>query len=239
MNPGNAKFPTAPKCAPFEFDTVESWIFDLDNTLYSSDANMFDQIDKRMCLYIARFLAIDVQEAYKIQKSYFREHGTTLRGLMDCHDMDPAPYLEYVHDIDVSVVPPDARLAAALERLPGRKFVFTNASAAHAERVLKRLGVRELIESIFDIVAADYVPKPDHGPYKTLVTQAGIEPTRAVMVEDVARNLVPAAAMGMTTVWVATDRPWANIEGSGAAPDYIIDDLTDWLWEMVETGYTT
>ena len=236
MNPGNAKFPTAPNGDVLEFDSVESWIFDLDNTLYSSDANMFDQIDKRMCLYIARFLAIDVQEAYKIQKSYFREHGTTLRGLMDCHDMDPAPYLEYVHDIDVSVVPPDARLAAALERLPGRKFVFTNASAAHAERVLERLGVRELIDSIFDIVAAGYIPKPDHGPYNTLVTEAGIEPTRTVMVEDVARNLVPAAAMGMTTVWVATDRPWASIEGSDATPDYIIDDLTDWLTEVVATG---
>lgn len=215
---------------------AESWVFDLDNTLYPASANMFDEIDRRMCAFIADFLEMDAAAAYRLQKSYFREHGTTLRGLMENHGMDPGPYLDFVHDISVDGVAPDPRLGRALDALPGRKVVFTNASKAHAERVISRLGIAGRFDGIFDIAEAGYVPKPDRGVYDKLVAAFGIEPRRAVMVEDVARNLGPAAALGMTTVWVATDRPWAQADAEDIAPDHTVDDLSRWLAELTGTG---
>ncbi len=210
----------------------ETWVFDLDNTLYPASANMFDEIDRRMCAYIANFLEIDHAAAYRVQKRYFREHGTSLKGLMDNHDMDPGPYLDYVHEVSVEGVKPDPLLDQALARLSGRKVIFTNASRGHAERVLARLGVGHHFDEIFDIVAGDYVPKPDHGVYRKLVESFDIDPVRAVMVEDVARNLGPAADMGMATVWVVTDRPWAQAEAEGVRPDHRVEDLTRWLAEL-------
>lgn len=189
---------------------AETWIFDLDNTLYSADCNLFAQIDRRMGEFIARQFSVDYDEAKRRQKSFFQTHGTTLRGLMVEHGLDPAAFLDYVHDIDLAVVAAQPQLGAALDRLPGRKVIFTNGTVAHAERVLNRLGIADRFETVFDIVASDYLPKPREEPYRKLLGRHAIRPTGAVMVEDMARNLVPAAALGMTTVWVPTTAEWSK-----------------------------
>ncbi|MDA0238413.1 MAG: pyrimidine 5'-nucleotidase [Proteobacteria bacterium] len=218
---------------PADLRDVETWVFDLDNTLYPASIRLFDQIDRRMCQFVAEFLKIDAQEAYKIQKQYFREHGTTLAGMMNEHNMDPDHYLDYVHDIDFSVVPANKSLADSLSKLPGRKVVFTNAAGPYARRVLDRIEISDHFETIFDIVDADYIPKPDHKPYHQLISEFDFDPKGAVMVEDVARNLAPAAALGMTTVWITTDRPWAAADAETVNPDFVSDDLTKWLAEVV------
>ena len=218
---------------PSELRDIETWIFDLDNTLYHVSANLFDQIDRRMCNYVAEFLNIPAAEAYKGQKSFFREHGTTLRGMMECHDMDPGPYLDYVHEIDFSPIETDEVMAKALAALPGRKIVFTNAATDYALKVIERLGVDHHMEDVFDIVDAGYIPKPAPEVYTQFVEKYDIEPSRAVMVEDMARNLIPAAALGMKTVWVQTDRPWAHSDEEAAEPDFTTDSLSDWLAEVV------
>ena len=217
------------------FDHVETWIFDLDNTLYPARFNLFDQVDVRIGQFIARVLEVDHDEARRVQKHYFRAHGTTLRGLMDHHGVAPADFLEFVHEIDYRPIPPNAELECALGRLPGRKIIFTNGTTDHADRVMDRLGVAHHIDGVFDIVDSDYVPKPEPGAYDAMIARFGIDPHQAVMVEDIARNLAPAAALGMTTVWVRTTSQWGQ-EGSG--DDYVhhvIDDLADWLIAIVDT----
>ncbi|MAF49036.1 MAG: pyrimidine 5'-nucleotidase [Rhodospirillales bacterium] len=205
------------------------WVFDLDNTLYPVGANLFEAIDKRMCGFIADYLDIGHAEAYRLQKQYFREHGTTLRGLMDCHGMEPGPYLEYVHSVDLAPVKRDSRMDRALDQLPGRKFVFTNATLDYARRVLDKIGIARHFDDIFDIEAADFIPKPEPRVYERMQSRFGIDPVATVMVEDVARNLGPAAAMGMTTVWVMTGRPWAHAEAADHDPHHRTDNLTEWL----------
>jgi putative hydrolase of the HAD superfamily len=208
------------------------WLFDLDNTLYPCTANLFDEMDRRMTRFVADFLKIGAAEAYKIQKSYFRAHGTTLKGLMDLHGMAPGVYLDYVHDIDMSRLKRDLRLDTALSRLPGRKIIFTNATVSYAERVLEKIGIARHFEGIYDIEAANYVPKPDPSIYGDLVKRFGVVPGDAVMVEDVARNLIPAQALGMTTVWVETDRPWAKADAEQIIADHRTDDLGGFLAEI-------
>ena len=215
-----------------ELQNAESWIFDLDNTLYPVSANLFDQIDHRMCSYIAEFLGLDLTAAHKIQKRYFREHGTSLKGMMDNHQMDPVPYLKFVHEIDLSVIKQDILLGDALSKLPGRKIVFTNSVAGYAEKVLERLGIAQYFEDIFDIVDANYIPKPEPTVYHQVVTRYGINPNKTVMVEDIVRNLRPAADMGMQTVWVMTERPWAHTNLESTDPDFRTDDLSLWLSEV-------
>ncbi|WP_414675608.1 pyrimidine 5'-nucleotidase [Magnetovibrio sp.] len=210
---------------------AHTWVFDLDNTLYCGVHGLFEQIDARMRSYLARFLEIDEDEAHRVQKSYFRQYGTTLRGMMLNHAMDPTPYLNYVHDIDISLIPADPALDAALARLPGRKIIFTNADVAHAERVMARLGVADHFDAIFDIVEADFIPKPEPEIYDKLVKRFDIAPQGAVMVEDIARNLEPAAKLGMATVWV---RPVTECAVCKEAPegdhvDFVTDDLVAWL----------
>jgi len=210
---------------------AQMWVFDLDNTLYSGVHGLFEQIDARMRGYLAHFLDVDEDEAHRVQKDYFRTYGTTLRGMMLNHAMDPKPYLDYVHDIDVSTIPPAPHLGTALARLEGRKVIFTNADVAHAERVLARLGIADHFDAIFDIVEADYIPKPEPEIYDTLVKRFSIDPRQTVMVEDIARNLKPAAALGMATVWV---RPITECAVSKEAPDgdhvdFQTDDLVAWL----------
>lgn len=220
----------APKTGPAN---AEAWVFDLDNTLYPAKSNLFSQVDRRMTRFIADFLGLDSESAYRLQKSYLRAHGTTMRGLMDEHGMDPGPFLDFVHDIDLDPVTPDPVLDRALARLPGRKIVFTNGPSDHAFRVMDRLAVAHHFEAVFDIVEADYVPKPEPRAYAALVRRHRLTPERTVMVEDMARNLRPAAALGMTTVWV---RPGGD-EGDGgnggdedaAGIDHVTDDLARWL----------
>lgn len=218
---------------PGSFAHVKTWIFDLDNTIYAARHSVFDQIDVRMGRFIARLLDLDPAAARRLQKDYFRDHGTTLRGLMVNHQIDPEDFLDYVHDIDVSPIPPSPALDAALEKLAGRKVIFTNGSTRHAGNVLARLGVADHFHGIFDIAAADYVPKPEPGPYRQLVERFAIEPRTAAMVEDMARNLEPAAALGMTTVWVRTENDWGRERSDADYVHHVIDDVADWLAAMV------
>src|SRR4051794_29216660 len=158
----------APGRRAADFAAIDTWIFDLDNTLYPASCNLFDQIHRRMGEFIAGLLDVDLDEAKRLQKTYFREHGTTLRGLMTVHNIDPRDFLDHVHQIDLAPVPPDAALAAALAALPGRKLVFTNGTVKHAENILAHLGIEGHFAGTFDIEACAYVPKPDPAGYDAL-----------------------------------------------------------------------
>jgi putative hydrolase of the HAD superfamily len=182
---------------------VETWIFDLDNTLYPQRSGLFDLIDERMTAYIAAELKLDPIEAHRLQKSYFHSHGTTLSGLMAQHGFEPAAFLDYVHEIDLSRLVPDPALDHALGRLPGRCIVYTNGSQRHAERVLERLGIARHFAAIHDIAASGYCPKPHRVAYEGLIARHRIRPPRAAMFEDIARNLETPHALGMTTILVA------------------------------------
>jgi putative hydrolase of the HAD superfamily len=213
---------------------VEAWVFDLDNTLYSAASSLFPQIDVRMRQFIAERLGLPLDEAFALQKRYYREFGTTLRGLMLVHGIEPDAFLEYVHDIDHSVLARAPQLDAALDGLPGRKLIFTNGTERHAEKVLEHLGIGRHFEAVFDIVAAGFVPKPDPATYDLMVTRHGVAARTAAMVEDIHRNLVPADAIGMTTVWVREDgHPDAVVarqdDGDLSHVHHITDDLAAWL----------
>ncbi|HET8728234.1 MAG TPA: pyrimidine 5'-nucleotidase, partial [Alphaproteobacteria bacterium] len=214
---------------PAALDHVDAWVFDLDNTLYPASCNLFEQVDRRMGEFICRYLDLGWDDARDLQKRYFREHGTTLRGLMTVHDLDPEEYLDFVHDIDLTPVDHSHVLDDALSRLGGRKLIFTNGSVRHAERVLEKIGIARHFEDIADIVACGYVPKPDRSIYEKVIDRFGIDPRRSAMIEDMARNLKPAHELGMTTVWVRTDEDWASVPPDAAYVDHAIDDLGEWL----------
>src|SRR5262245_28575415 len=187
------------------FERTEVWVFDLDNTLYPADCRLFAQVDQKMGEFIARYLGVPFDYARHLQKSYYRQFGTTLTGLMRVHKMDPKPFLDYVHDLDLSGLAAHPRLAAAIQGLPGRKLIFTNGSRAHAERVAGKLGLLPLFEDIFDIVAADYVPKPTAACYDAFVKAHGVHAGMAAMFEDMPHNLEAPHVLGMTTVLVRSD----------------------------------
>jgi putative hydrolase of the HAD superfamily len=205
---------------------AEVWIFDLDNTLYPASCGLFAGISRRIGLFVADRLGLAWEEAQALQRRYRRDYGTTLRGLMVEHAVDPEPFMDFVHAVDLTPIPPAPALDRALAALPGRKLVFTNGSRAHAARVLDRLGVAGRFDGVFDIGDAGYRPKPDSQAYGMLIERFGVDPARAVMVEDLLCNLVPARALGMTTVWV-TDDPAAG--PVAAAADIAIGDLAGWL----------
>ncbi len=211
---------------------INVWLFDMDNTLYPARTNLFAQIDRRMEAYVARLLGLGRDEARAIQKRYFHEHGTTLKGLMLSHGVDPHDFLSFVHDIDMGVLARDERLGRAIDRLPGRKIVFTNGDRPYAERVLDAVGILGRFEAIHDIHAMDYHPKPDPRAYAHLVDTHAIDPARTLFADDMAHNLRPAHELGMKTAWVNN----GSERGShGACPSFIgheIADLTDWLEEL-------
>ncbi|HEX3675183.1 MAG TPA: pyrimidine 5'-nucleotidase [Rhizomicrobium sp.] len=192
------------------FSNTRAWVFDLDNTLYPASCDLFAQIDDRMTGYIARLLAVDRDEARRLQKEHYRLHGTTLNGLMKLHGVEPEDYLAYVHDIDLSTVQPDPTLAEALARLPGRRFVFTNGCRHHAERVLARLELSHLFDEIWDIRTIEYRPKPDAHAYRTALARSGVPAAQGAMFDDIARNLVEAHALGWTTVWLRNGSDWSR-----------------------------
>lgn len=204
----------------------------MDNTLYSSRVNLFGQIDRKMEVFVGNLLGLGPEEARSVQKRYFHEHGTTLRGLMLSHGVEPHAFLDFVHDIDMSVLDPDPRLAAALDRLPGRKLVFTNGDAPYAERVLSALGIRDCFEAVYDIHAMAYHPKPDPRAYATLCELHAVDPATAFFADDMAHNLKPAHSMGMVTAWINNGSERGD---HGHSPDFIdheIGDLTDWLEDL-------
>ena len=212
---------------------VDSWIFDLDNSLYPASADLFALIDQRMGEYISRLIDCDREEAHRIQKGYFRDHGTTLAGLMREHEVDPRHFLDFVHDIDLARLTADPQLLAALDRLPGRKFVFTNGDESYAKRVLDKLGLANAFDGMHDIHAMDYLPKPDPSAYQKLCDRHGIDPEKALFADDMARNLPPAKALGMMTVWVDNGSEQASHDADLAFIDHRTTDIAAWLHEIL------
>jgi len=222
------------------FGDVDAWVFDLDNTLYPRHANLYVQVDRRIRDYVERLLALSPDEAQRVQKDYYRRYGTTLRGLMEEHGITPDDFLEYVHDIDHSPIEADPVLATAIAGLPGRKFILTNGSRAHAEKVAARLGFTTQFDDIFDIVRSDLLPKPNRATYDRFIERAGVTPARAAMFEDLSRNLVVPKALGMRTVLVIPNgtrevfhEDW-EMEGRDAEHvDYLTDDLGGFLSSLL------
>jgi putative hydrolase of the HAD superfamily len=216
-----------------DFRHVKDWIFDLDNTLYRADNGIFAQIESRMTDYVMAFLQLPREAAYDRQKHLYRQYGTTLSGLMREHDAAPDDYLHYVHDIDLSGLAPDAGLTAAIEKLPGRRFVFTNGCRDHAARILDRLGMAHLFDDVWDIRTMDFQPKPEAQAYASVVRAGGVAPDQAAMFDDIARNLVPARALGMTTIWLKTDSAWGKhgplLDVGPEDIDHETDNLTQFL----------
>ncbi|MEW5962697.1 MAG: pyrimidine 5'-nucleotidase [Pseudomonadota bacterium] len=218
------------------FGDTGVWIFDLDNTLYPAECNLFAQVDHRMGEFIARLLGLPYAQARHLQKSYYYQFGTTLAGLMRVHKIDPHAFLDYVHDIDLSVVPEHPELAAAIARLDGRKLIFTNGSRRHAERVAGKLGVLHLFEDICDIAACEFVPKPDADAFARMVRRHNVGASRAAMFEDMPHNLEVPHALGMTTVLVHSsyiDHPVQyEIRRWGVPPEHVhhmTEDLAGFL----------
>jgi len=216
--------------APGELDHVDCWVFDLDNTLYCPDRyDLFPAMGEKMALYIEQTMGVSPEEAQHLRTQWGADYGTTLRGLMVEHGIPPDEFLEFVHDLDLDQIQPEPALDAAIAALPGRKVVFTNATVKYAEEVMARLGVSRHFDQVFDVAASDYIPKPQMPAYDTFLGSTGVAPDRAIFFEDSARNLAPAAAIGMTTVWVENERPNA---GPPPACDYIhfiAEELTAWL----------
>ncbi len=219
---------------PPSLASVDCWIFDLDNTLYPPSANIMAAVEARMSLFIAQRLGVDDDESHRIRHGYFVEHGTTLAGLMKSGAAQPHEFLDFVHDVPLDTLSPDPALAAAIARLPGRKLVFTNADASYAGRVLAALGLGNAFDGMHDIHASDYIPKPDPAPYATMCARLGVEPTRAFFAEDMARNLAPAKAMGMRTLWLDN----GTAHGQAGATDDVIDfraqSLNHWFQDNFE-----
>lgn len=217
---------------------ITDWVFDLDNTLYRGDAAFFSQIDKKMTSYISRYLALQPTEARILQKQYLAEYGTSLSGLMAVHGMDPAEFLDFVHDVDLKMLEPCAKMRAAIKALPGRKFIFTNGSRGHAQNVGSHLGLFDLFDGSFGIEDADYVPKPKRSAYIKFCDVFDIDPAKAIMFEDSARNLEVPKYMGMKTVLVTADTDWSGetkvtaADGTVQTADYVdavTGDLAEWL----------
>jgi len=193
-----------------ELKSIKYWILDLDNTLYSGKTRVFEQVDKKMSEYISKKLNVSTAEAKEIQKNYFHEYNTTLNGMIKNHKIDADEVLEFVHNIDIDFLKKDLILGEELKKLDGKKIIFTNASRKHALNVTKRIGIDHYFDDIFDIFDCEFVPKPAIQSYKKLVEKHKIDPKLCVFVEDIARNLKPAYEMGMKTVWIENDEPWAK-----------------------------
>jgi len=218
------------------FTHIDTWVFDLDNTLYPHHVNLWQQVDARIGEFVSAHLKITPVEARLIQKDYYRRYGTTMRGMMSEHGVQAADYLAYVHRIDHSPLQPNPAMGAAIAKLPGRKLILTNGSTDHAGKVLARLGIDEHFEAVFDIIAADLEPKPLPQTYRKFLKLHDVDPTTSAMFEDLARNLVVPYELGMTTVLVVPDgsqsverEDW-ELEGREAAHvDHVTDDLTRFL----------
>ena len=209
--------------------TIKYWLFDLDNTLYSGKTKVFEQVDKRMSKYISEKLKVDLKEAKEIQESYFYKYNTTLNGMIKNHEIDADEFLNFVHDIDVDFLKKDLDLAKQLEKLDGKKIIFTNGSRKHALNIMKRIGVDQYFDDIFDIVDSEFIPKPAIEPYKKLIKKHKIDPKLCVFIEDIARNLKPAYEMGMKTIWIENDEPWAKEYSDSNFIDYKTNNLSEFL----------
>ena len=232
--------PTVSAQAPRGFGNVETWVFDLDNTLYPHHLNLWQQVDERIRAYVSDFLKVSKDEAFRLQKNYYKRYGTTMRGMMTEHGMSPDAYLDFVHRIDRSPLEPNPALGAALEKLPGRKLILTNGTRKHANAVMRKLEIHHHFEDVFDIAAANLEPKPLLQVYQRFLARHGVDPAKAAMFEDLARNLEMPHALRMTTVLVVPEgqrevfrEDW-ELEGRDAPyVDHLTDDLTRFLEEIM------
>ncbi|MEZ5811785.1 MAG: pyrimidine 5'-nucleotidase [Rhizobiaceae bacterium] len=240
-NPSTAKAAEPAKApSPGDFAHVTDWVFDLDNTLYPHHTNLFAQIDVRMTAYVSELLQMPREEARQVQKQLYLEYGTTMRGLIELHNIDPDDFLEKAHDIDYSWLAPDPALGEVIRALPGRKFIFTNGSRSHAESTARQLGILDHFDEIFDVVAADLVPKPARETYDKFMGLHRVDARNAVMFEDLTRNLVVPKALGMTTVLIVPrnfeptfSEIWERDGEHGDNVDYVTDDLTAFLGAII------
>ncbi len=213
---------------------IKFWLFDLDNTLYDGATKVFDQVDKKMSKFISKKLNVNIDEARKIQKNYFQEYNTTLNGMIKNHKIDADEFLEFVHDVDLSFLDKDKDLEDEIKKLDGKKIIFTNGSRAHALNVTQRIGIDKLFDGIFDIRDCEFIPKPSKEPYKKLVECYKIEPQYCIFFEDIARNLRPAHELGMKTVWIKNNEPWAAKYSDSDFINYKTDNLAKFLKEINE-----
>jgi len=222
---------TGPLAHPL-FARTDSWVFDLDNTLYDAESHVFVEVGKRMTDFVENHLKVPPAEAARLRQHYYKTYGTTLRGLMTEHGVDPHYFLEHVHDIDISVVPRCDITLAGLPQLNGTRFIFTNAPRRFAEAMTAQLGIRHLFEDIFAIEDAAYWPKPNIDTYHVFLKKHGVDPTKACMFEDMEVNLRPAHELGMSTVW---------FHGKNVLPEDLnhphthhkAEKLADWLQQHI------
>jgi putative hydrolase of the HAD superfamily len=217
-----------------ELINIKYWIFDLDNTLYSGKTKVFDQVDKKMSKFICDKLNVSIEEAKKIQKNYFHEYNTTLNGMIKNHEIDANEFLEFVHDVNLDFLKADKPLKKEITNLNGKKFIFTNGSKAHAKNVTKRIGIEKLFDGVFDIVESEFIPKPSIEPYKKIIEKYKIEPQYSIFIEDIARNLKPAHELGMKTLWIKNDEPWAAEFSDSDFINYKTDNLAKFLKDINE-----
>ena len=217
-----------------ELSNIKFWLFDLDNTLYSGDTKVFDQVDKKMSKFISDKLKVSLEEAKKIQKNYFHEYNTTLNGMIKNHDIDANEFLEFVHDVDLGFLKKDDALKDQIAKLEGKKIIFTNGSRAHASNVTSKIGIEQLFDGVFDIVDSDFYPKPSVKPYKKIIENYKIKPEYCIFFEDIARNLKPAYELGMKTVWIENSEPWASKYSDAEFINYRTGSLTKFLKEINE-----
>ncbi|MBF9034259.1 pyrimidine 5'-nucleotidase [Rhodobacterales bacterium HKCCE2091] len=208
------------------FSHVETWVFDLDNTLYPPATPLFPQVSARMTDWVMRELGLGRDEADELRRRYWQIHGTTLAGLMDNHGVDPHGYLTEVHDIDFTVLEPDPGLAGAIAALPGRRIVYTNGTADYAREVIARRGLSGLFDAVYGVAEARFRPKPERAAFEAVFGTDGLDPARAAMFEDDARNLAVPHEMGMRTVHVAAEaEPAPHVH-------HHTDDLADFLGRL-------
>ncbi|SNT68743.1 pyrimidine 5'-nucleotidase [Paracoccus seriniphilus] len=226
-----------------DFSNIDAWIFDLDNTLYPPEMALFPQIEARMTRYVMRLLRVEPQDADRLRRDYWRQHGTTLAGLMAEHAIDPVAYLDEVHDIDFTPLVPAPELAAVISALPGRKLIHTNGDSRYARKVLAARGL-DLFEEIYGVEETGFHPKPDERAYAAVLRQSGVDPGRAAMFEDDPRNLIVPHALGMRTVLIGRGHSGPDVTGDGnAQPEqdlahvmYRSDDLFAFLSAIALEG---
>ena len=223
------------------FKDIRYWIFDLDNTLYPRHCDLFSQIDILMTQYVSNLTGFERDEARKLQKDLYRDYGTTLRGLMETHKIDPHGFLDTVHDIDYSILPKNPQLNELLSTLPGKKYIYTNGSVSHAENTLGAMDVKcEIFDGIFDIIASDFEPKPHPAPFEKFMKMFDINPNSAAMFEDLPRNLQTAKQFGLATVLVLPDEmakvkleSWESVKSVETDIDYSTSDLPQFLQQIL------
>ena len=211
---------------------IKYWIFDLDNTLYNGQTKVFSKVDKKMSTYISKKLKISLTNAKKIQKKYFYENGTTLSGLMKYNNIDPYEFLEFVHKIDISWLPKDKLLREELKKIKEKKYIFTNGSHSHVKNITKQLGIFDLFDGAFAITDGDFIPKPSIEPYKKIIKKFNLDPKKSILIEDIAHNLQSAKDLGMKTIWLENNEPFASKDKDKPYIDYKIKNLSGFLKEI-------